>query len=152
MNTHEFINYSLKCGGGDLTSEEIVKVDYLYEKTKRKSAFMGDEGQKIKVTVGSAKRYVVERMGEVEEVEARNVFFLKKKVLEGRKRGQTWSAQTFVNDGCFKYDFHAPALDGKAEYVLKLSMFINQKGELVMVSVVQQEGFVWTSKTIAQRD
>ena len=31
-----------KCGGGDLTSEEIVRVDYLCEKTKRKSAFMGD--------------------------------------------------------------------------------------------------------------
>ena len=90
-------------------------------------------------------------MGE-DGVEASNVFHLKKKVLKGFKRGQTWSAQTFVNDGCFKYDFHAPALDEKAKYVLNLSVFINQEGELVMVSVIEQEGFVWTSKTIAQRD
>ena len=140
-----------KCGGGDLTSEEIDRVDYLCEKTKKKSAFRGNVGNKIKVTTVGGKRYGVERMGEV-GVEASNVFHLKKKVLKGFKRGQPWNAQTFVNNGYFVYDFHAPALNDKAKYVLNLSFYINQKAELVMLSVIEQEGFLCTSKTIAQRN
>merc|ERR1712037_916591 len=43
-----------KCGGGNLTRDELVRANHLFEKAKKRCALMGDVGQRIKVTVGSA--------------------------------------------------------------------------------------------------
>ena len=147
----EETNVLEKCEGGDLTSEESDRVDYLSEKSKKKGAFRGDVGKKIKVTTVGGKRYEVERMGE-DGVEASNTFHLKKKMKKGFKRGQHYDAQTFVNNGYLVYDFHAPAFNDKAKFVLNLKFYINQKADLVILSVIEQEGYLCTSKTIAQRN
>ena len=150
-----------KCGGGNLTRDEVVGVNHLYETGKKVCPLMGDVGQRIKVIVGSAetetglgaekqKYFIVENMGEVEKVE--QVFYLRKKVIEdyGGLIGER--VQTFLNNGSLNHMSHVPSRAGEAEEGLKLSMFINQKGKLVMLCEVQQEGFEWSSKTIAQRD
>ena len=149
-----------KCGGGKLTRDEVVRVNGSFEKGKKKCALMGDVGQRIKVTAGSVgtetyslaeklKRFVVERSG---EDKARNKFDLKKKVFEDCKRQKGGKFRTFVNNGSLKSDYHVPTRPGKAEKLLKLSMFIDQKGKLVMLNSVQRKGLVWSSRTTAQRD
>ena len=57
-----------------------------------------------------------------------------------------------MNNGYFVYDFHAPAFNDKAKFVLNLKFYINQKAELVILSVIEQEGYLCTSQTIAQRN
>ena len=150
-----------KCGGGNLTRDEVVWANRFFEKGKKISALMGDVGQRIKVTVGSAgtetgsgaeklKRFVVKRRGEAEEGKAENVFYLKKKAIEEGKKGGR--IQSFVNNDSFNCEYHVPSSAGKPEEGLKLSMFINQKRELVMLYTFQKKGFEWSTKTIAQRD
>ena len=135
----------------------------VFEKGKKRCALVGDVGQRIKVIAGTTgteidsgaekQMYVVvNRRGEVEEEKAGYVFLLKKKVIEdgvGLKGGRK---QTFVNNGSFNCEYHVPSRAGKTEELLKLCMFINQKGKLVMQFDVQKEGFVWSSKTFAQRE
>ena len=153
-----------KCGGGKLTRDEVVRVNGSFEEGKKKCALMGDVGQRIKVTAESwvgwypfrtpsgaekLKRFAVERRG---EDKARNKFDLKKKVFEDCKRQKGGKFRTFVNNGSLKSDYHVPTRPGKAEKLLKLSMFIDQKGKLVMLNSVQRKGLVWSSRTTAQRD
>ena len=149
-----------KCEGGNLTRDEVVRVNGSFEKGKKRCALMGDVGQRIKVTVGSVgtetysgaeklKRFAVERRG---EDKARNEFDLKKKVFEDCKRQKGGKFRTFVNNGSLKSDYHVPTRPGKAEKLLKLSMFIDQKGKLVMLNSAQKKGLVWSSRTTAQRD
>ena len=128
---------------------------------------MGDVGQRIKVTVRSAgsetgsgaekeKQFVVEKMGDEEEEDGgRNLFLLEKKSIQfGDGKGENMMRlQTFVNNGSFNCEVHFPARAGQAEESVKFCMFINQKRNLVMLCEgKQKEGFVWSSKTIAQRD
>ena len=152
-----------KCEGGNLTRDEVVGANKMFEKGKKRCALVGDVGQRIKVIAGTTgteidsgaekQMYVVvNRRGEVEEEKAGYVFLLKKKVIEdgvGLKGGRK---QTFVNNGSFNCEYHVPSRAGKTEELLKLCMFINQKGKLVMQFDVQKEGFVWSSKTFAQRE
>ena len=142
-----------KYGGGNLTRDELVRANHLFEKAKKRCALMGDVGQRIKVTVGSAgtetgsagaeklKRVAVKRRIEAEEGKAGNAFYLKKKVIEEGKKGGR--IQSFVNNGSFNCEYHVPSSAGKAEEGLKLSMFINQKRKLVMLYTFQKEGFEW---------
>ena len=126
-------------------------------------ATMGDVGQRIEVTtvgcVGTEtdsgeeklkwKCFVVERSGEVEKDKAEEAIIaealcLKKKVIQDCKVQKGAKFQIF--------EYHALGRAGRAEKFVKFSIFINQKGELVMLSTVQKKGLVWSGKTIAQRD
>ena len=89
------------------------------------------------------------RRGQVEAHKALNILLLKKKAVEGT---QVERIQTFVKEGSLNCECHAPARAGEAEGRMKLSLFINQKGKLVMLYEAQVEGFEWSIKTIAQRD
>ena len=150
-----------KCEGGNLTKNEVVRVTRSLKKRWRNWALMGAVGHRIKVTVRSAgtgsgaekqKHFVVEKMGEDEEVEAENVFPLTKKLIEDSEVQKGGRNQTFVNNGSLNSEFHVPSGAGKAALLWKFYMFINQKRELVMLSEARREGFVWSSKTTAQRD
>ena len=151
-----------KCEGGNLTKNEVVRVTRSLKKRWRNWALMGDVGQRIKVTVRSAgsetekeKQFVVEKVGEVEEDEGRNVFLLQKKAIQfGDGNGEKMMRlQTFVNNGSFNCEVNVPARAGQAEESVKFCMFINQERKLVMLCEGKQKGgFVWSSKTTAQRD
>ena len=150
----------VKCEG-DLSREELVMVNRSFQKGKKKMATMGDVGQRIRVTVVKTetdsgaeklKCFVVERSGEVEEDKVEEAIYLTNKVIQDCKVLKGARFQTFVNNGSLNAECHVPTRAGEAEKFVKTSMFINQKGKLVMLNTVQKKGLVISSKTIAQRD
>ena len=148
-----------KCGGGDLTRDEIVRVNAMFEKGKKRYAMMGTVGQRIYVSVsssssatdsgaGNQKRWVVRRHGRVGP-QLGNAALLEEKLFGETKGAKT---QVFVNEGTFTFEYYVPSEEAEHRVMHSNSMFINEKGQLAMLIKKQKKGFQWSSKTIAQRD
>jgi len=143
-----------KCGGGNMTRDEIVRVNGMFEKGKMKSALMGAVGQRIQVSVINTttgtekeKHWRVERKAGPNKI---NVFSLRNRVTEEKvvtgARARV-VGQLLVDEGRFTYKSCRKEMGN-----ILSSMFINKEGMLVMLCRVQRRGYEWSCETTAQRD
>ena len=142
-----------KCGGGNLTRDEIVRVNGMFEKGKMKSALMGAVGQRIQVSVINTttgtekeKKWRVKRNA---GPRVQNVFSMRNKVTEEKVvgNGTRVVGQLLVDEGRFTYKSCRKEMGS-----IMSSMFINKEGMLVMLCRVQRKGLEWSCETTAQRD
>ena len=144
-----------KCGGGNLTRDEIVRVNGMFEKGKMKSALMGAVGQRIQVSVINTttgtekeKKWRVKRNA---GPRVQNLFSLRNKVIEEEVVGSGTMVvgPLLVDEGRFSYKGQAGCQEKSSSMY---SMFINKEGMLAMLCRIQIEGYEWSCETTAQRD
>ena len=146
-----------KCGGGNLTREELIRVNSMFKKGKKKSALMGDVGQIIQVSVintttGTGHETEKEKQWSVRRNAGpcvRNLFLLRNKVTEEKVIGPGTRVfgQLLVDEGKFTYKSCRKEMGSTMS-----SMFINKEGMLVMLCRIQRGGYEWSCETTAQRD
>ena len=142
-----------KCGGGNLTRDEIVRVNGMFEKGKMKSALMGAVGQRVQVSVINTttgtekeKQWRVKRNA---GPRIQNLFSLRNMVTEEKvdETGTKVVGPLLVDEGRVTYKSCR-----KETWSIMSSMFINKEGMLVMLCSIQRRGYEWSCETTAQRD
>ena len=143
-----------KCGGGNLTREELIRVNGMFKKGKKKSALMGDVGQIIQVavintTTGTDHETEKEKQWSVRRnagPRIENLFLLRNKMTDKvNETGIRVVEQVLVDEGRLTYK-------SCHKGITTSRMFINKEGMLVMSCSIQEKGYELSWETTAQRD